>query len=322
MNSLRTRFKKLLENYMDSVNGVLAVTVCDREGLVITSESKEETEDEFVMGAIAAAVDSYIDRIKREFQSETTFFNITTIGNKKFAYCSMGLQSILLTISDLQSSDTQLRVFSEHIATKVELLLEGHENVSLEIPTIVKILSTTKDGKIPKGDFSTKIILVGNYNVGKTSLIMRFVQNLFQDSYHSTIGVEISKKDMELSEETFINFVIWDIGGQITQMAPYRRKFYEGAQSAFIVIDRTRPDNLKSVDLWHNEIKKYVGKEISIIIVGNKSDVVEDIEISEESIKMIAEEKGFHYILTSAKTGENVHDLFLYIAYKFLEGVS
>ena len=316
------RLKELVENYMQSVDGVLTVTVCDREGLVIASESKEDSGDESVMGAIAAAVDSYIDRIKSEFRGETTFFNITTIGNKKFAYCSMGLQSILLTISDLKSSDTQLRVFSEHIAAKIELLLEGHENVSLEIPTIVKLLSTTKDGKIPKGNFSTKIILVGNYNVGKTSLIVRFVQNLFQDSYHSTIGVEISKKDMELSEETIINFAIWDIGGQITQMAPYRRRFYEGAQSAFIVIDRTRQDNLKSVDLWYNEIKKYVGKDIDVILVGNKSDVVETIEISEESIKVVAEEKGFHYILTSAKTGENVHDLFLYIAYKFLESAS
>ena len=138
MNSLRSRLKELVDNYMQSVDGVFAVTVCDREGLVIASESKGDSGDDFVMGAIAAAVDSYIDRIKSEFSGETTFFNITTIGDKKFAYCSMGLQSILLTISDLKSPDTQLRVFSEHIAAKIELLLDGHENVSLEIPTIVK----------------------------------------------------------------------------------------------------------------------------------------------------------------------------------------
>ncbi|MFX1376530.1 MAG: roadblock/LC7 domain-containing protein [Promethearchaeota archaeon] len=104
---------------MHSVDGVLAITICNREGLIITSESKEDTGDESVLGAIAAAVDSYIERIKREFHGETTFFNITTIGNKKFAYCSKGLESILLTISDLTSSDTQLRVFSEHVAGKI-----------------------------------------------------------------------------------------------------------------------------------------------------------------------------------------------------------
>lgn len=307
---------------MQGVEGVLAITICDRDGLVITSESKEDAGDEAIMGAIAAAVDSYIERIKREFSGETTFFNITTIGDKKFAYCSKGLQSILLTISDLTSSDTQLRVFSEHIAGKIELLLEGNENVSLKVPTIVKILSTTKDGKIPKGNFSTKLILVGNYKVGKTSLIKRFVENMFQESYHSTIGVEISKKDMELSEDTIINFAIWDLGGQIIQMAPYRRRFYEGAQSALIIIDRTRPDNLKSIDIWYNELKTYVGTDVDIILVGNKSDLTDNIGISEDEIKDIADEKSFHYILTSAKTGENVHDAFLYIAYKFLESIS
>jgi len=307
---------------MQSVEGVLAVTICDREGLVITSESKEEAGDEVVIGAIAAAVDSYIDRIKREFSGETTFFNITTIGDKKFAYCSKGLQSILLTISDLTSSDTQLRVFSEHIASKIELLLEGNENVSLEVPMIVKILSKTKEGKIPSGNFSTKLILLGDYKVGKTSLILRFTKNLFQESYHSTIGVDISQKDMELGENTVINFAIWDIGGQITQMAPYRRRFYEGAHSAFIVVDRTRPLNLNSVEIWHNEINKYVGKDINIILVGNKSDLAENIVISEEEIKEIADKNDFHYILTSAKTGENVQDAFLYIAYKFLESGS
>ncbi len=307
---------------MQSVEGVLAVTICDREGLVITSESKEEAGDEVVIGAIAAAVDSYIDRIKREFSGETTFFNITTIGDKKFAYCSKGLQSILLTISDLTSSDTQLRVFSEHIASKIELLLEGNENVSLEVPMIVKILSKTKEGKIPSGNFSTKLILLGDYKVGKTSLILRFTKNRFQESYHSTIGVDISQKDMELGENTVINFAIWDIGGQITQMAPYRRRFYEGAHSAFIVVDRTRPLNLNSVEIWHNEINKYVGKDINIILVGNKSDLAENIVISEEEIKEIADKNDFHYILTSAKTGENVQDAFLYIAYKFLESGS
>jgi GTPase SAR1 family protein len=88
------------------------------------------------------------------------------------------------------------------------------------------------------------------------------------------------------------------------------------------VLDRTRQDNLESIELWYNEIKKYVGKDIHIILVGNKSDIVENIEISEESIKTIADEKGFHYILTSAKTGENVYEMFLYIAYKFLESHS
>ncbi|MCK5607230.1 GTP-binding protein [Candidatus Pacearchaeota archaeon] len=322
LSSLESRLKILLKNFMNEVDGAVAITVCDRDGLVITSESKQETEDEYVIGAIAASVDSYIERIRKEFKEQTSFFNITTISDKKFAYCSMGLKSILLTISDLSSSDTELRVYSEHIASKIEMLLEGNENVSLQIPEIIKILSKTKDGKIPTGEYSLKLVLTGDYEVGKTSLILRFVQNLFKETYQSTVGVDISKKTIKLAENTKINIAIWDIGGQITQMTQHRKRFYGGAKAAFIVIDRTRHDILKSIQKWHNELLKFVDKDLNIILVGNKSDLNDKIVISEDEIKNIANLNDFHYILTSAKTGENVNESFLYIAYRFLESAS
>ena len=322
LSFLERRLKILLKNFMDEVANVLAVTICDREGLIITSESKGDAEDEYVIGAIAASVDSYIDRIKKEFKEETSFFNITTISDKKFAYCSMGLKSILLTVSDLSSSDTELRVYSEHVASKIEMILEGNENVSLQIPEIVKSLSKTKDGKIPIGEYSLKIVLTGDFEVGKTSLIRRFVQNLFTEGYHSTVGLEISKKTIELAKNTKLNFAIWDIGGQITQMTPYRKRFYGGANFAFIVIDRTRRESFKSIEKWNNELKKYVGQNLKIILVGNKSDLEDKIVITENEIKNVANLNNFFYILTSAKSGENVNDSFLYIAYRFLESVS
>ncbi|MHA1985332.1 MAG: ADP-ribosylation factor-like protein [Promethearchaeota archaeon] len=322
LSALETRLKLLLKNFMNEVEGIVAITICDREGLIITSEKKGDAGDETVVGAIAASVDSYIERIKKEFKEQTTFFNITAIGNKKFAYCSMGLKSILLTISDLSSTDTELRIYSEHIAAKIEMLLEGNTNVSLQIPDIIKILSKTKDGKIPTGDYSLKLILTGDYEVGKTSLIMRFIENIFKESYQSTVGVEISKKTIEIEKNTKINFVIWDIGGQITQMTPFRKRFYGGANAAFIVIDRTRSGSLKSIEKWYKEISKYVRGDMNFIVVANKSDLEEKISVSEEEIKMIANRLGFHYILTSAKTGENVNELFLYIAYRYLESVA
>ncbi len=307
---------------MNDVDGVIEVIITDRDGLVITSESGGEAGEDLVLGAIAATIDSYIERIRGEFDRETSFFNITTIGSRKFAYCSMGLKSILLTISELNTSETELRVYSEHIAGKIELLLEGNENVSLEIPALLRVLAKSKDGKIPTGEFPVKLILTGNYKVGKTSLVMRFVENTFKESYSSTIGVEISQKSINISENTKIEFVIWDIGGQMIQMAPYRKRFYSGANSAFIVIDRTRANNLDSIESWYNDVKDHITKDINVILIGNKSDLVDDIVISEDQIKEIAEKKGFNYILTSAKTGENVLEGFLYIAYKFLETVS
>jgi small GTP-binding protein len=313
--------ESLLENYMEDIDGAIAVAICDRDGFIIASNSKEKagTESDSVMGAISAFLDIYIDRIKNEFQTQSNFFNITSMQDKKFAYCSMGSHSILTTIADPITSNTELRIYSEYIAGKVELSLDGFNNVSIDIPEIIRVLSIRKEGKLPKGEFTAKLIINGDFKVGKTSLIKRFVENIFNETYISTIGVEISKKSVVMNEDTSINFVLWDIGGQVGSMAPYRRRFYEGASAAFIVIDRTRLNNLESVKKWYKEIKTSVSRNIPVVIVGNKSDLQEEIVISEEEIKVVAKQLGFHYILTSARTGENVNEAFLYIAYRFIE---
>ena len=313
--------ESLLENYMFDIDGAIAVAICDRDGFIIASDSKEKAgkKTDSVMGAISAFLDIYIDRIKNEFQTQSNFFNITSMQDKKFAYCSMGSRSILTTIADPTTSDLELRVYSEFIAGKVELVLEGIDNVSTEIPEIIRILSKRREGKLPKGQFTSKLILTGNYGVGKSSLIKRFVENMFTESYIATIGVEISKKAVVMNEDTIIDFILWDIGGQISTMAPYRHRFYEGASAAFIVIDRTRPNNLESVKTWYKEIRESVSHVIPVVIVGNKSDLQNELVITEEEIKVVARELGFHYILTSARTGENVNEAFLYIAYRFIE---
>jgi len=107
----------LLKNYMYEVDGAAAVALCDRDGFIIASESKakEDKDSDSVIGAISAFLDIYIDRIKSEYQTQSNFFNITSLQNRKFAYCSMGHHSILTTIADPSTSDVELRVYSEHI---------------------------------------------------------------------------------------------------------------------------------------------------------------------------------------------------------------
>lgn len=310
--------KIALTKYLNEVEGVLAVAACDRDGLIIASEGREDAGSENVIGVISTILDGYIERIKSEFGTESNFFNITTTGDKKFAYCSMGPHSILTSIASQDTSDVKLRVFSEHIAGKVELLLEGNEDISLEIPEIIRVLSKTRGGKLPAGEFSNKLILTGDYQVGKTSLIKRFIESSFSESYISTLQVEISKKTMEVSAETKVNFIIWDIAGQRKTIKP---NFYTGANAAFMVIDRTRKETLENINIWYDEIKTTVKAKIPIVVVGNKTDMVDSIVVSEEEMKEFAQKRGFHYILTSAKTGENVNDAFLYIAYKVMETV-
>ena len=317
--------KEIIKNYFKQVEGIMGVAICDRDGFIIASESKQENEEESdaIIGALSAILDTYIDRIKAEFGTTDNFFNITETGDKKFVFSSMGPNSILTTVADQSTTDIELKVYSEHIASKIELVLDGNQEVSPKIPEIIKALSKTRGGQLPSlaGEYSNKIILTGDFSVGKTSLIRRFVKNKFERDYISTLGVQISKKTVILSEQTKMNFIIWDIGGQVHQMAPYRAKFYNGANAALIVIDRSRSGNLNSIEKWYKDIKKSIPTNIPIIVVGNKSDLVNEIVIGEEEIKNIAKEYDFHYILTSALTGENVNDAFLYIAYRVIENL-
>ncbi len=187
--------------------------------------------------------------------------------------------------------------------------VRGYQKVDFEIEHKVKL---------PKGEFALKIILTGNYSVGKTSIVKQFIEKQFKESYLATLGVQISGKDLELSEETKVMFSVWDIAGQIQTMATSRTRFYTGANAAFIVVDRTREGNLKTVKTWYDDIKETVKDKIPVIIIGNKSDLTEQIVITEKDIKSVAEEFNCRYILTSAKTGENIESCFEYIAYECL----
>ncbi len=316
------KLQTILKNYRADLN-LIAVAVVDQNGFIIASEMKNADEDDTVIGATTGLIDSYFERIKKEFGSKAGFFNITSTEDKKFAYCGAGTDTILTSISFKDIPDIKLKVYSLHIAEKVKRILNGEENISIEIPEIVKVMGNMKEGKLPKGEFTSKLIVTGDFQVGKTSLIRRYVENKFSESYISTIGVDISKKSVNLSEDCTINFIIWDIGGQITQMAPYRSRFYHGTNTVFIVLDRTKRSTLDGINKWYKDMKNTITdiKKIPIVIIGNKSDLIENIEITSEDMKRKAEEYGFHFIETSAKTGENVSDAFNYIAYRIIESI-
>ena len=108
--SLQDKLIELLRNYRNNVDGVLALAICDRDGLIIASESEEE--DDTLLGALSASIDSYMDHIKTEFATEDNFFNITMTGEKKFVYCSQGPLAILTAIVTSSANDTDFSRFS------------------------------------------------------------------------------------------------------------------------------------------------------------------------------------------------------------------
>ncbi len=157
-----------------------------------------------------------------------------------------------------------------------------------------------------------KVCMLGDPAVGKTSLVRRFVLNMFDDKYISTIGTKVVKKKLVLGEDTLI-LMIWDVLGQRTHA--FHTTYYKGAKGALIVSDLTRPQTIEHLRSWHSRFKD-AAPESHCILVGNKLD----LGGSTEMLVSTANELDVDYYFTSAKTGEGVERVFRAVGKKIMGG--
>ena len=157
-----------------------------------------------------------------------------------------------------------------------------------------------------------KICLLGDGEVGKTSLIRKFVYDEFDDKYLMTIGTKITKKTMTIkseSEEINLTVMINDIVGQV-EFERIHRQYYRGSKAGIFVCDLTRPDTLERMDWWLDSFRKVAG-DVPILILGNKSDLFEQRQITQNDLEKYSAKYNCPYLFTSAKTGESVEKAFL-----------
>ena len=158
----------------------------------------------------------------------------------------------------------------------------------------------------------TKVLLLGDGAVGKTSLIRRFVVDQFGDEYISTIGTKVSKKDVAIVDGDVthqIALTIWDVLGQKGYSAVQTTAF-QGARGVLYVYDATRPETRKSLEAyWFPRVREVVGT-VPAIVAGNKVDLVEDRAAAMADLESLAGRHAMPHFLTSAKTGQSVEAAF------------
>ncbi len=165
---------------------------------------------------------------------------------------------------------------------------------------------------------SFKICIVGEPAVGKTSLIIRYIENKFQDNYIPTLGVDFLTKKVAVGKSNIpVNLIIWDIGGD--KVWKDRLHLYlRGADGILIIYDTTRQRTFDQLDFWINQIEKHAGK-IPFMIIGNKNDLEESRNVIYEQALAKLKKRGINDLLeTSAKTGETVNEMFQSIAEKII----
>lgn len=174
----------------------------------------------------------------------------------------------------------------------------------------------------PNPATSVKLVLLGEAAVGKSSLVLRFVSNDFQENKEPTIGAAFLTQKCTIGDRT-IKYEIWDTAGQerFQSLAPM---YYRNAQAALVVYDITKPASFIKARHWVKELHEQASKNITIALVGNKYDLAENDNENEESLrkvsieegKNLAEEEGLLFFETSAKSSYNVNDVFVGIGSK------
>jgi small GTP-binding protein len=156
-------------------------------------------------------------------------------------------------------------------------------------------------------DISKKVILIGNFGVGKTSLVKQFVYQKFSDDYLTTLGVRIDKKTVVIGE-TNVNMIIWDVAGEVSQ-TKVPSSYYLGAHAFIYVFDLTRPSTFVNIEEDLEYVKKFIPKA-HVCITGNKKDILTPEELDNINQTMVLKPNFF----TSALTGENVEKMFYFLA--------
>ena len=157
-------------------------------------------------------------------------------------------------------------------------------------------------------DLLFKLILIGDSCVGKSNILLKYLKNQFNENSKTTVGVEFGTKNIIINNKR-IKIQIWDTAGQ-ERYRSITSAYYKGAKGALIVYDITRKNTFDNIDKWITDLKLNGDKDICIIILGNKSDLIDKREINKNDGIKKAEMYKIAFLETSALNGDNISKAF------------
>jgi small GTP-binding protein len=154
-----------------------------------------------------------------------------------------------------------------------------------------------------------KILTLGDSLVGKSSIVLRFSDNKFNETFLSTIGVDSKRKILKIKGEK-VKVSIWDTAGQ-EKYQNIVKQYYNGANGVLLIYDISNKKSFERIDFWYKDLKKSVNSdEIVVFLVGNKIDLNDKRVVDKEEAEKYSQENNMAYFEVSAKTGEGIKELF------------
>jgi len=162
-----------------------------------------------------------------------------------------------------------------------------------------------------------KFVIVGDHDVGKTSIVTRYTKGSFDSNSKPTIGAACIEKDYQFDGKEYV-LSLWDTAGQET----YRNlvpMYYRSAQIALIVCDLTRPETLRSIDYWINSIQEGASKDVIMALIGNKADLEAKRKVEIDDLQKISNQYKIPFFETSAVTGLGISKIFEYALSEYMK---
>src|SRR5690242_19228643 len=159
-----------------------------------------------------------------------------------------------------------------------------------------------------------KVCMLGAFGVGKTSLVRRYVESIFSESYLTTVGVKIDKKTLSVGGQD-VMLLLWDIAGE-DEVAPIRTSYLRGAAGYFLVVDGTRGETLEVARAIQSRVETEIGSAPFVVLL-NKADMQESWALTAPAMQSL-DAAGWSVVRTSAKTGAGVDDAFRALAQRMI----
>jgi len=157
-------------------------------------------------------------------------------------------------------------------------------------------------------DYIFKVLLIGNSDVGKSSLILRYVDQIWNDVFVPTIGVDFKVKSLQIDNKR-VKMQIWDTAGQ-ERFRNVISSYFKGAHGILLIYDITARDSFKELENWLGEVERNATPQVLKILIGNKCDLDEQRQITVDEGEAFAARNGMKFIETSAKNNTNVNEAF------------
>ena len=160
-----------------------------------------------------------------------------------------------------------------------------------------------------EADLVYKILLLGDSEVGKSCFLMRYSDNVFVDNYITTIGLDYKLKYVQLESGEMIKVQLWDTAGQ-DRYRTIAKNYYKGSHGILLLYDITKLNSFENIREWIKDIREEVYEKAIIFLIGNKIDKNEERVITTEQGEKLAKEYDLPFFEASAKSGENVDEVF------------